>query len=104
MRTPRATFSSDPERSEALLAKLLLRLAPRRHRTLRMPPLSQVPQPQACLSAHDGDLAPAFEDLEHQRDVPASEPAVLAAGFDRAILEIASQKRAAPLDLAQDVA
>src|SRR5438105_14763679 len=104
MRTPRTTFSSDPERSEALLAKFLLRLAPRGNRAFRMPALGEVPQPQAGLSADDGDLAPAFQDLEHQRDVTASEPAALATGFDRAILEIASQKRAAPRDLAQAVA
>src|SRR5207237_652238 len=88
----------------ALLGDDPLGLAQRDRLRLRVPALSQVPEPLAAAPPDDGDVAVHMEGLQHQADVPAPVPPVVEPLVARPVLEVAREQRAAPFELAEHVA
>ena len=75
MSLPALLGQSHPQRAEALLGTLLLRLAQRHRLDLGIPALGEVPQPLTVPPADDRDETAAVEDVEHHGHVAIAVPA-----------------------------
>src|SRR5581483_2797488 len=80
-----------------------LRLLPRRHVHLGVPPLGEVPEPLLAAAADDGDLTASGEHLQHEPHLAAAPPAAV---FTRASvrLDLAREQGAPLLELTEHVA
>src|SRR5204862_4408366 len=104
MSLPPLSRQPDAERAEAHLGQDPLRVSQRNLLDLRVPALSEIPDALLALPSDDRDLTLRRQDLEHQPHLPRSPPLVVLTLEGGAILDLTRQERAAPFELAEDVA
>jgi hypothetical protein len=92
------------ERAEPLLLEDRARLPPGDPLGLRVEALGEIPDTLLAAAADDGHLAARVQHLQHQAHLALAPPAVRLAPVRAVILDLAREQRAAPLQLAQNVA
>src|SRR5215210_3047643 len=104
MGDPPVAVLPDAQCAEALLLHPLLGLAQRDPFRLRIPALAEIPQPLPVAPPDDRDLAATAKQLQHQPHLASSPPDVVLSLHALVVLDLAREQRAAPLELAEDVA